>query len=82
MISAELGRQLEGYVAKLVKNGRYHSKSEVLREGVRLVQERESRLAALDAAIDRGIANADGGLARSAADAFDELEARLRSSAD
>lgn len=81
MISAELGKQLEGYVAKLVKNGRYHSKSEVLREGVRLVQEREARLAALDSAISRGIADAKSGGSRLASDVFDDLEARLRSPA-
>ena len=44
-ISAELGPQLEAYVTKLVEKGRYGSKSEVLREGVRLIQAREARLA-------------------------------------
>ncbi|VVE24603.1 addiction module antitoxin [Pandoraea terrae] len=38
MISADLGQQLETYVTKLVESGRYGSKSEVLREGVRLIQ--------------------------------------------
>jgi antitoxin ParD1/3/4 len=46
-ISADLGDVLEAVVTKLVATGRYNSKSEVLREGVRLVQEREARLAAL-----------------------------------
>ena len=41
-ISADLGANLEAVVEDLVKNGRYNSKSEVLREGVRLVQERGS----------------------------------------
>ena len=59
MISAELGKQLEGFVAELVEKGRYNSKSEVLREGVRLIQDREARLAALDSAIARGLADAD-----------------------
>jgi antitoxin ParD1/3/4 len=31
MISADLGRQLESFVAELVATGRYNSKSEVLR---------------------------------------------------
>lgn len=53
MISADLGKQLETYVTKLVESGRYGSKSEVLREGVRLVEEREKRLALLDAALAR-----------------------------
>ena len=37
-ISADLGQQLEGFVAQLVAAGRYNSKSEVLREGVREVR--------------------------------------------
>ncbi|TFE93807.1 hypothetical protein B5M44_24470 [Shinella sumterensis] len=44
MISADLGNQLESYIRQLVDTGRYGSKSEVLREGVRLVQDRETRL--------------------------------------
>ena len=52
-MSADLGKALEKFVTKLVATGRYHSKSEVLREGVRLIQEREARLAALDASIAR-----------------------------
>lgn len=78
MISAELGKQLEGVVARLVASGRYNSKSEVLREGVRLIQEREARLAALDASIARGIADAESGRTRSAEAVFDELRANLR----
>jgi len=58
-MSADLGKTLEKFVTKLVASGRYHSKSEVLREGVRLIQEREARLAALDASIARGLAAAD-----------------------
>lgn len=75
-ISAELGPKLERFVAKLVKSGRYHSKSEVLREGVRLIQEREASLAALDAAIARGVADAKAGRIKPAARVFDQLEAK------
>lgn len=57
--SANLGPQLESYVNHLVKTGRYQSRSEVLREGVRLVEEREKRLLALDAAIAQGLEDAD-----------------------
>lgn len=77
-ISADLGLNLESYVTELVKSGRYHSKSEVLREGIRLVQEREARLAVLDASIARGIADADAGRVKPAAQAFDRLEAKYR----
>ena len=75
-ISADLGEKLESVVTDLVKNGRYNSKSEVLREGVRLVQEREAALARLDAALARGIADADAGRFRPAEDVFAELRAK------
>lgn len=75
-ISAELGPKLEAVVADLVANGRYNSKSEVLREGVRLVQEREAALAKLHAALDRGLADADAGRVRPADEVFAELRAR------
>jgi antitoxin ParD1/3/4 len=78
MISADLGRQLESFVAELVDTGRYNSKSEVLREGVRLIHERETRLAALDASIGRGLADAEAGRTKSAEDVFDRLEAKYR----
>ncbi|NML76363.1 type II toxin-antitoxin system ParD family antitoxin [Rhizobium sp. S-51] len=82
MISADLGKQLESYIQQLVETGRYGSKSEVLREGVRLVQDRESRLAALDASIKRGIADADTGRTKPASDVFDRLEAKYSAMAD
>ncbi len=76
MISAELGQQLEGFVSRMVETGRYGSKSEVLREGIRLVQDREARLSALDAMIAQGTADADAGRTRPATEVFDRLEAR------
>jgi len=75
-ISADLGPQLEAVVSGLVSSGRYNSKSEVLREGVRLVQEREARLAALDAAIARGLEDAEAGRVTPAEQVFDRLEAK------
>lgn len=59
-MTVELGA-LEKVVTDLVRDGRYGSKSEVLRTGVRLVQEREAALAALLAKLDEGIAEADAG---------------------
>jgi antitoxin ParD1/3/4 len=78
MISADLGSQLEAFVSQLVVAGRYNSKSEVLREGVRLIQDRETRLAALDASISRGMADARAGRTKPASDVFDRLEAKYR----
>ncbi|KAA3499150.1 type II toxin-antitoxin system ParD family antitoxin [Agrobacterium tumefaciens] len=82
MISADLGKQLESYIQQLVNTGRYGSKSEVLREGVRLVQERETRLVALDASIMRGIADADTGRTKPASDVFSRLDTKYRAMAD
>ncbi|MDE1918804.1 MAG: type II toxin-antitoxin system ParD family antitoxin [Sphingomonadales bacterium] len=81
MISADLGQQLEGFVSSLVETGRYNSKSEVLREGVRLIQEREMRLAALHASIHRGLADAEAGRTVPAEEAFDRLEAKYQAMA-
>lgn len=81
MISADLGQQLETYVSRLVADGRYHSKSEVLREGVRLIQEREARLAALDGAIARGLADVEAGRTQPAEDVFARLQAKYEAQA-
>jgi antitoxin ParD1/3/4 len=81
MISADLGEKLEDYVTQLVATGRYNSKSEILREGVRLIQDRETKLAALDASIARGIADADAGRTAPVEDVFNRLEAKYRAMA-
>jgi antitoxin ParD1/3/4 len=81
-ISADLGKVLENYVGKLVEEGRYNSKSEVLREGVRLLQEREQRLAALDTAIELGMVDIRQGNTISADEVFDRLEAKYRDMAN
>ncbi|MER9233164.1 type II toxin-antitoxin system ParD family antitoxin [Mesorhizobium sp. M0622] len=77
-ISADLGNRLEDVVNQLVSTGRYNSKSEVLREGVRLVEEREKRLAALDAALAKGVSDADAGRVKPAEDVLDRLEAKYK----
>jgi antitoxin ParD1/3/4 len=59
--SVNLGPALEEIVDKLVANGRFNSRSEVLREGVRRVHEREARLQELEAALERGMADAKAG---------------------
>ena len=78
MISAELGKQLESYVQDLVYTGSYGSKRDVRRQGVRLVQERETRLAALDAAIVRGVADADASRTAGAEEVFGALRKRYQ----
>jgi antitoxin ParD1/3/4 len=59
--SVNLGERLETVVDQLVKNGRYNSRSEILREGVRLVHEREQKLAELEAALAIGLADIEAG---------------------
>jgi len=81
-ISAELGDVLEQAVTELVASGRYNSKSEVLREGVRLVQEREARLAELEAKLKVGMDQIDAGLGIPADEVFDRLLARYADLAD
>jgi antitoxin ParD1/3/4 len=78
-ISAELGETLEKVVADLVENGRYNSKSEVLREGVRLVQEREARLRE---ALERGMRDVEEGRVKPLDEVADRVRAKLRRMAD
>ncbi len=79
--SVSLGAKLESVVDDLVKSGRYGSRSEVMREGVRLVHDREAKLAVLDAAIARGIADADAGRVVTIEQALESLKARCQASA-
>jgi antitoxin ParD1/3/4 len=81
MISADLGQQLETFVTRLVETGRYDSKSEVLREGVWLIQDRDARLAALDTVIERARADSETGGGKPVKEVFDRLEAKYRAMA-
>jgi antitoxin ParD1/3/4 len=76
-ISVDLSPTLENVVAELVGSGRYGSKSEVLREGVRLVQEREAKLQKLKAELKIGLDELDAGLGLDADEVFDALEAKF-----
>ena len=78
MISADLGPQLESFVTKLVETGRYNSKSEVLREGIRLIQEREARLSVLDLALARGLDDAQKGRSKPMTEVVARLEAKYQ----
>ncbi len=57
-MKVSLTSKLEGMVKKLVKTGRYSSASEVVRDGLRLIDEREQlrhiKLQALKEAIKEG----------------------------
>lgn len=75
--SFELGSQLSGFVHDLVAGGRYNSKSEVVREGLRLLQEREQyrsiKLEEIRRAFQDGINSGRGNMADAV---FDRLEAK------
>ena len=55
-MNVSVGDRWEGFVDAIVKAGRYGSASEVVREGLRLVEEREAKLAALRETLEGSIA--------------------------
>jgi len=78
----DLGARLEALVDRLLKSGRFRTRTEVLREGMRLLDDREARLAELDAAIERGIADADAGRVHGIDEVRLEMRARYQADAD
>jgi antitoxin ParD1/3/4 len=55
---------------------------QILRESIRLIKEREARLASLDEAIAKGIEAARAGNARPSSEVFARLEAKYRALAE
>ena len=55
-MNVSVGPRWEEYIAGLLKEGRYASATEVMREGLRLVEERENKLAWLREKIDASMA--------------------------
>jgi antitoxin ParD1/3/4 len=52
--SVALGDHFASFLDQLLSNGRFGSASEAVREGLRLLEEREMKLAALRAALIQG----------------------------
>lgn len=77
--SVALGPRFETFVREQIASGRYNNVSEVLRAGLRLLEDeeraREMKLQDLRAAIKAGL---ESGRARPAEEAFDRLEAKYR----
>ncbi len=52
--SVTLGKYFEDFIAQQIETGRYASASEVVREGLRFLEEREIKLSALRRALQEG----------------------------
>ena len=79
-MNVSVGSRWEGFVDAQVKAGRYGSASEVVREGLRLVEEREARLLALretlGASLARGGENTDEDVSRRLSATAEKLRAQ------
>ena len=53
--SISLGEHFESFVRSSVSEGRFHNASEVIRAGLRLLEEEESKVIALKKGIQEGI---------------------------
>ncbi|MCX6279248.1 MAG: type II toxin-antitoxin system ParD family antitoxin [Bacteroidetes bacterium] len=52
--SIMLGDHFEVFISKKVRSGRYHSASEVIREGLRLLEQEERKIEELRSALEHG----------------------------
>ena len=77
--SYSIGKHFEGMIEGLIESGRYSTASEVMREGLRLVEEREerrkARLEALRVEIQKGF---DSGPMEEVGDMFERIRAQGR----
>ncbi len=78
-MNVSIGDRWQGFVDRVVKEGRYGSVSEVVREGLRLVEEREAKLQALRATLDASIAQGGEVTDEELDGALDAKSAELRS---
>jgi len=78
-LSITLPAEMVRLIREKVDRGAYASNSEVIREAMRGWMERESRLAALDAAIARGVADAQAGRVQDVETVRQELGKRFES---
>ena len=76
-LSITLPAEMVRVIRERVSSGDYGSTSEVVREAMRGWLQRERRLAALDAAIARGVSEADAGLGQDIEDVRQEMRQRF-----
>ncbi|MBU3887244.1 type II toxin-antitoxin system ParD family antitoxin [Methylosinus sporium] len=74
-MNVSVGKHWEEFIDSLVKQGRYASATEVMREGLRLVEEREAKLKALRETIEASLA--EGG-SHSAEDVRAHIDEKYR----
>ncbi len=79
-MNVSIGPRWEGFVETVVKSGRYGSASEVVREGLRLVEEREAKLQALRDTLNAAIAEGGPGTDDDLTAALDAKAAELAKS--
>lgn len=72
-MNVSLTPELEAFVEGAVKSGRYGSASEAVREGLRLLQEREAKFLRLKRDIEDGLASGEA-----TEGSFSDLARRLR----
>lgn len=80
-MNVSLTPELEDFIQERVKSGRYHSASEVVREALRLLEDRDEvrrlRLDEMRKKIAAGLASLDRGDAEPGEQVFDEMESSL-----
>lgn len=74
-MNVSIGERWEKFVEATIQEGRYSSASEVVREGLRLVEEREAKLTALRETLNASIA-AGGDVSDDELDAALAVEAK------
>lgn len=75
--SYTIGKHFEDFVHEQIATGRYASASEVIRDALRLLEEREARKAAFEKAIEDSLADVEAGRVIDADEVFDRLLAEL-----
>lgn len=60
--SIKLGDHFDDFISEQVKDGRYGSASEVVRQGLRMLEEHENKVQALRQAIIEGEESGDAGI--------------------
>ena len=76
-MKVSVGVRWEEFVEKIVGEGRYGSASEVVREGLRLVEEREEKLAALRGRTNAPVESASSRVSEETMAAVEERVAQL-----